>query len=128
MRALRSSNALTPHAAIFFATFKFFESLSETKIVSSQSLHDVRACTLPPPRCLPALTHAAGVVRRICQVLQPEVSLFLINTATLNFMVLVPRPKRTRWCTPCRGCWHAAMGRDHNEQRAAPTAMPGKRR
>jgi hypothetical protein len=28
--------------AVFFATFKFFESLSETKIVASQSLHDVR--------------------------------------------------------------------------------------
>ena len=33
-------------AAVFFATFKFFESLSETSRVASQSLHDVRrACS-----------------------------------------------------------------------------------
>jgi hypothetical protein len=35
-------SVLTSSAAVFFATFKYFESLNESRIVASQSLHDVR--------------------------------------------------------------------------------------
>ena len=48
-------------AAVFFATVKFFETLSESRTVTSQSLHDVSSMHAA---CVRPLSHlAAGILR-----------------------------------------------------------------
>ncbi len=60
------ANFLTTSTAIFYATYKFFESLNESKVVASQSLHDVRRRSSSASACL-QLTRACPHVTLLLQ-------------------------------------------------------------